>query len=114
MRIWSELLDGSMGVSAVRCDRCGHAVSIHRSEDDVREMQRFVKIDIKAGAGASYFTAGDTLAADLCERCAHELLASCLRTVSSTSGEIDFPFVNLDELGFDLSDDDSESVRGRH
>lgn len=109
MRVWSQLADGSMDLGAMRCDRCRHTVSAYRPEDDANEMQEFLNIEINAGPTAVHFTAGDTLVADLCEKCAHQLLAASLRLVASVSGEIDLPVLDLDELGLDLMLDESDN-----
>lgn len=113
MKIWSQSEDGSMCLAA-RCDRCHHTVSASGREDSIDEIQEFVHIEVSAGPGAAHFTKGDVLVADLCERCAHELLAPCLRRVQSASGEIDFPFIKIDELFGQDSDDDGPPSADLH
>ncbi len=123
MKVWSQRADGSMDLGAMRCDRCRRTVSAYRPEDDANEMQEFLHIEINAGPTAVHFTAGDTLVADLCEKCAHQLLVPSLRRVASVSGEVVLPFLDLDGLGLDLmldeldeksSNDQPRALGSRH
>ncbi len=105
MRIWNHTENGDMELSLIRCERCQESTSA--SGDGMSRLREFIQITIDAGPDAQYFVAGESLVADLCERCAHELLSPCIRRIRSATGEIDFPFLNLDEMGIDAPDDDS-------
>jgi len=55
------------------CDRC------HITEDDVLEMQEWLKLDI-LGDYASLLGDGERWELDLCQKCFHELLGQYMRT----------------------------------
>lgn len=114
MRIWTENENGSLELSAMRCERCKQSTSMHDPEGGLSKMREFIQITIDAGPDARYFEPGESLVADLCEGCAHELLSPCLRRVRTASGEIEFPFLDLSEMGIDLPDEEPPPEASRH
>jgi len=83
MEIILALPEGGFDKVGMRCDRCGQEARARRSLGEEFAMYEFVRIDVHAGYGAECFSDGDSWAADLCERCVHELLAPYLRLVRS-------------------------------
>jgi hypothetical protein len=75
MKNYKEINQVARELVSMTCDKC------HVTEDDVLEMQEWLKLDF-VGGYASLFGDGERWQLDLCQKCFHELLWKYMRYVT--------------------------------
>lgn len=84
MKKYREINKIARELVSITCDKC------HVTEDDVMEIQEWLKLDI-IGGYASLLGDGERWELDLCQKCFHELLGQYMMHIASYIPGTDIP-----------------------